>query len=216
MPSSEAADQEEDGLLPLMSSRVPIRQSKAIETHVHVDFWGAPHVTFGLKALVATLMAQRTEDMWTLQMLLRRVAAVNSLSAQMNYGNQEVPENETNDGIARFVQTYMFDASANPPPLTTIPAADPWDNDGGDDNPDGLGLASIMESTFGSWLRTGWNRGSDGLDLASFDIPDLPIDPLPPGFVPPDPVREVEQARLGILRNNVVYLGQNRRRRGRR
>lgn len=200
-----------------MPSRVIVSQSNSIHTNVHIDFWNAQHVTSGLKAFVAALMARGPEDTSTLQELLGRVSAANNLSAEDNYFGQEVPEVETNEGIARFVQDYMCNASADPPPLTTIPATDPWDNDGSDDISGGpSSLVRIFESTFGSWVGTGRNRGPDDLDPASFDIPDLPIDPLPPGSVPPDPDREVNDAYIGILRNNVFWGGRNldRRRRG--
>ncbi|KAK6856006.1 hypothetical protein PG995_008157 [Apiospora arundinis] len=211
VPSSEAPDQQEDGLMPRGNARVPTsRGGRRISSYVHRDFWGAEHITFRFKAIVALLMARRNQDRRSLEDILLMVFEVNTESAEDNFNGYPVPADETDDGIAQFVRQYMFEASSNPPPLTTATLAD------GDDGDEDISRGPGPLSRITTWVGTGGSRGPDDLDPASFDIPDLPIGPLPPGSVRPDPDREILGAQLRFLRNNIVMLGQNHNRQRRR
>lgn len=151
---------------------------------MHDEFIAAPHVSFELKDFVTFLMAANVEDMWPLDRLLDRTIQLSGRTAEKDFEGQEVPPDETDEAIAQFVQDHMFNASANLPPLGTTSGADGTSEQGP--------LTGILERTFGGFFGTGRNRGTEDFDPASFDIPDLPIEPLPPGFIPPYPDRAVE------------------------
>ncbi|KAK7954000.1 hypothetical protein PG996_014886, partial [Apiospora saccharicola] len=187
LPASRTADREVDGLLPLDLGETEFRPGEYINSCVHDEFIAAPHVSFELKDFVTSLMAANVEDMWSLDQLLGQTIQFSGRTAAQDFEGQEVPPAETNEAIAQFVQDYMFNAFTNPPPLGTTGGADGASKQGP--------LTGIFERTFGGFLGTGSNRGAGEFDPASFEIPDLPVEPLPPGYVPPDPDREVAAAR---------------------
>ncbi|KAK6834677.1 hypothetical protein PG987_009371 [Apiospora arundinis] len=200
VPSSEAPDQQEDGLMPRGNARVPTsRGGRRISSYVHRDFWGAEHITFRFKAIVALLMARRNQDRRSLEDILLMVFEVNTESAEDNFNGYPVPADETDEGIAQFVRQYMFEASSNPPPLTTATLAD------GDDGDEDISRGPGPLSSITTWVGTGGSRGPDDLDPASFDIPDLPIGPLPPGS-PTGRTRsrsqyiDAQQEEIGVLK----------------
>ncbi|KAK8066338.1 hypothetical protein PG997_013085 [Apiospora hydei] len=205
VPSSEAADQQADGMMPLSNGVVSISADHRIVSYVHGDFMNAPHVGNGLKQFVSIIMAVRTEHMWTLARLLQYAIDRTRWAPEESFYGGVVPPTETNEAIFQFVQDYMFNASTNPPPFGTTDGAD------GTSSSEPGPLSRIFESTFGGLFGTGRNRGPNDVDL-SLPIPDLREQPLPPGFVPPDPYHEARAAYLPIMRANMLWTAQNRRR----
>ncbi|KAK8012716.1 hypothetical protein PG991_010091 [Apiospora marii] len=203
LPASLTADREADGLLPLDLGRTEFTPGQSIDSCIHDEFIAAPHVSFELKDFVTFLMAANVEDMWLLDRLLQETVRLSSRTAAQDFEGQEVPPAETNEAIAQFVQDYMFNASANAPPLGAASGAD----DASEQGP----LTGIFERTFGGFFGTGGNRGADDFDPASFEIPDLPVQPRPSGFVPPNPDRDAR-----LIRRNLNWPDLDRKRRRRR